>query len=99
MAIGVIVLYVFITIMRQFIEPKLVAGQLGLPPFVTIIGMYIGARLFGIIGIFAVPLTIILIKLLNDEGIIHLWKTSRDAEKEKSDKESSGDTNDNVEKV
>ncbi len=99
MAIGVIVLYVFITIMRQFIEPKLVAGQLGLPPFVTIIGMYIGARLFGIIGIFAVPLTIILIKLLNDEGIIHLWKTSRDTEKEKSDKESSGDTNDNVEKV
>ncbi len=100
MAIGIVVLYVFITIMRQFIEPKLVAGQLGLPPFITIMGMYVGMRLFGIIGIFAVPLTIILIKLLNDEGIIHLWKNSEDVkEKENSDKESSGEADDNIEKI
>lgn len=99
MAIGIIVLYVFITVMRQFIEPKLVAGQLGLPPFITIMGMYIGMRLFGILGIFIVPLTIIFIKLLNDEGIIHLWKTANDVKTEKSDIESSGDKDDNIEKV
>lgn len=78
MGIGILVLYIFISVMRQFIEPKLVAGQLGLPPFVTIIGMYVGLKLFGILGMFMVPLTIILIKLLNDEGVIHLWKSSKD---------------------
>ncbi len=87
MGFGVLVLYVFITVMRQFIEPKLVAGQLGLPPFVTIIGMYIGLKLFGIIGMFMVPLTIILIKLLNDEGVIHLWKTEEEANAEEKESE------------
>lgn len=73
MGIGLLVLYAFITIARQFIEPKLVAGQLGLPPFVTIMGMYVGLKLFGVVGMLLVPLMIIMLKLLNDEGIIHIW--------------------------
>lgn len=95
MGIGVLVLYIFITVMRQFIEPKLVAGQLGLPPFVTIMGMYIGLKIFGVIGMFMVPLTIILIKLLNDEGVIHIWKNA-EKEEEISD---GGNTNESTEKV
>lgn len=71
--IGLLVLYAFITVARQFIEPKLVAGQLGLPPFITIMGMYIGLKLFGVIGMLIVPLVIIMLKLLNDDGVIHLW--------------------------
>ncbi|HCT16253.1 MAG TPA: hypothetical protein DIW36_02410, partial [Ruminococcaceae bacterium] len=47
-----------------------------LPPFVTLMGMYIGSQLFGVIGIFLVPILIIIIKLLNDEGIVHIWKKS-----------------------
>ena len=73
LGIGLAILYIFITVARQFIEPKLVAGQLGLPPFVTIMAMYVGLKLFGFIGIFVTPFAIIILKLLNDEGIIHLW--------------------------
>ncbi|MBQ7579839.1 MAG: sporulation integral membrane protein YtvI [Clostridia bacterium] len=73
MGIALLVLYGVITVARQFIEPKLVAGQLGLPPFVTILGMYVGLKLFGVIGMLMVPLIIIMLKLLNDDGIIHLW--------------------------
>lgn len=75
MAIGLVVIYVAISVIRQIIEPKLVAGQLGLPPFVTIIGMFVGLKLFGVLGMFIMPVMIIMIKLLNDEGIIHLWKS------------------------
>ncbi len=95
MGIGILVIYVFISVMRQFIEPKLVAGQLGLPPFLTIMGMYIGIKLFGIIGMFVVPLTIIFIKLLNDEGIVHLWKTSADVQKENSQNDEQNKENNN----
>lgn len=82
MGIGLIVIYALISVIRQVIEPKLVAGQLGLPPVVTIVGMFIGLKLFGFIGIFLVPLTVILIKVLNDEGVIHVWKRSCDIEEE-----------------
>lgn len=76
MAIGVGAMYAIITVIRQIVEPKLVAGQLGLPPFVTISAMYIGLKTMGVLGVFIAPLIIIMVKLLNDEGIIHLWKVT-----------------------
>lgn len=85
MGIGLIVIYALISVIRQVLEPKLVAGQLGLPPVVTIVGMFIGLRLFGFIGIFLVPLTVILIKLLNDEGVIHVWKRPCDVEEQEEE--------------
>ena len=75
MAIGLIVMYATITVIRQIIEPKLVAGQLGLSPIVTLTAMYIGLKVFGFLGIFIGPILIIMLKLLNDEGIIRLWKS------------------------
>ncbi|MBO5360716.1 MAG: sporulation integral membrane protein YtvI [Clostridia bacterium] len=77
LGIGLFVIYAIITVLRQYIEPKLVAGQLGLPPIVTLICMYLGIKIFGVLGIFILPLTITIIKVLNDDGVIHLWKTSR----------------------
>lgn len=75
LGIGLIVLYAVITVIRQIIEPKLVATNLGLPPIVTIMCMYIGLRVFGVIGIFMAPMIVTMIKVLNDQGVIHVWKT------------------------
>ncbi len=71
--VGILVVYAVITVIRQIIEPKLVASQLGLPAFVTISAMYIGSRLFGFIGLFLLPISIMILKVLNDEGVIHLF--------------------------
>lgn len=76
LAIGLFVVYAIIYVVRQIIEPKIVGGTVDLPSFVTLMGMYIGSQLFGFIGIFLVPILIIIIKLLNDEGIIHIWNNS-----------------------
>ena len=73
LAIGLIVIYACITVIRQIIEPKLVAAQLGIPAFLTIVSMFIGSQIFGVIGIFILPITIVMLKLLNDEGIIHIF--------------------------
>lgn len=72
LAIGLFVIYACITVIRQVIEPKLVATQLGIPAFLTITSMFIGSQIFGVIGIFILPLTIVMLKLLNDEGIINI---------------------------
>lgn len=68
--IGLIVMYAVITVIRQIIEPKLVANQVGLPAIVTIMAMFIGARAFGVFGILILPLTVVVLKLMYDEGII-----------------------------
>jgi predicted PurR-regulated permease PerM len=80
MAIGLFVIYACITVIRQIIEPKLVANQLGLPAFLTITAMFFGSQIFGVIGIFILPLTIVMIKILNDEGIIHIFHYSKENE-------------------
>ena len=86
MGIGLLVIYATITVIRQFIEPKLVAGQVGISPVVTIISMFIGIKIFGAIGIFILPFIVIIINLLNEEGIINLFKSKKTAETEIEDK-------------
>lgn len=77
LAIGLGVIYAVITVIRQVIEPKLVAGQLGLSPVVTICSLYLGLKIFGVFGMIIAPILVTMLSVLNDEGIIKLWKTSR----------------------
>ena len=84
LAIGLFVLYGCITVIRQIIEPKLVAAQLGIPAFLTISSMFIGSQIFGVIGIFILPITIVMLKLLNDEGIIHIFHYKDNINKEET---------------
>ena len=74
LGIGLVVIYAAITVIRQVIEPKLVAGQLGLSPIVTIAALYFGLKIFGVLGMLITPILVIMLKLLNDEGIINIFK-------------------------
>ncbi len=78
--IGILVIYAVIGVVRQIIEPKLVASQLGLPPYLMLMAMFVGTQLFGFIGLFLLPITFTLIKVLNDDGIIHILKKEPIAE-------------------
>lgn len=92
MAIGLVIMYVCITVIRQIIEPKLVAAQLGIPPFLMVIAMFMGTKLFGFIGLFLLPITLVMLKLLNDEGIIKLFHFNEKSTK-KSEPEAQKDEN------
>ena len=74
MAIALLVLYLIITIIRNILEPKIVGSQIGLHPVVTLISMFVGAQLFGVIGLFGFPITLSLLRHLNDTGAIKLFK-------------------------
>ncbi|MFV0343694.1 MAG: sporulation integral membrane protein YtvI [Anaerocolumna sp.] len=72
--LGILILYIVITIVRQSLEPKIVGQQIGLHPVVTLISIFVGAQLLGVLGIFLIPVMATMIKKLNDEGSIHLFK-------------------------
>lgn len=84
LAIGLAVIYAVITVIRQVVEPKLVAGQLGLSPVVTITSLYLGLKIFGVLGMIIAPILVTMLKVLNDEGIIHIWKSSKAEAEEKA---------------
>lgn len=52
---GLLILYAVITVVRQIVEPRVVSGSLGLHPLLTLICMYVGYRVFGILGMMLAP--------------------------------------------
>lgn len=58
---GLAVLYLIITVIRNFAEPKIIGKQMGIKPLFTLLAMFIGLKLFGIAGIFILPITLIVV--------------------------------------
>lgn len=76
LAFGLLVVYLIITVIRNIIEPKIVGVQVGAHPIVMLISMFLGVKILGAVGIIAFPVLVIIVKNLNEEGIIHLYKNS-----------------------
>jgi predicted PurR-regulated permease PerM len=55
-AVGLLGTYVAGFLLRSVLEPRLVGKQLGLDPLVTLMAMYAGYRLWGILGMLLSPL-------------------------------------------
>lgn len=81
-ALQLFVIYVTITIVRNFLEPKIVGDSIGLHPVIMLMSIFLGVSIFGAIGVLIMPFTLIVIKKLNDSGRIHLFKSSYIKEEE-----------------
>lgn len=65
---GITVLYAVITVIRNFAEPRIIGGQMGINPLFTLLAMFIGIKLFGVAGIFLLPVALIVtVKYYKDE--------------------------------
>ncbi len=81
----ILALYIVVTVIRQIIEPKIVGEYIGLYPLITLVAMYTGLRAMGLFGMILFPVTIIILKDLNEKNSIHFWNNmpaSEKAEKE-----------------
>ena len=56
-----VLLYVACTVIREFLEPKLVGKKMGLFPVVILFSVYAGMKLFGVSGIIKGPLALVTI--------------------------------------
>lgn len=74
MAVKLFVIYLIITVIRNIIEPKIVGSQIGLHPVVTLVSMFAGAQLLGIIGLFGFPILLSLLRYLNESGTVRIYK-------------------------
>ena len=62
LGIAIIVLLIIMSIVRQILEPKLVSKNIGVHPIFTLIAMYTGFKLIGIIGLLVGPIVLIIFK-------------------------------------
>ncbi len=56
LAIGLLGLYAAVSVTRSALEPRLVGKQLGIDPLVTLVALYLGYQLWGLLGMLLSPL-------------------------------------------
>lgn len=76
MAVGILLLYIVITVVRNSLEPKIVGKQVGLHPLITLIAMFVGLQLGGLPGLIAAPMSIVILVNMEKSGAIHLFEKS-----------------------
>ena len=74
LGISVLVLWIIMSVVRQFLEPKLVSNKIGIHPIFTLIAMYTGFKTIGVMGMLLGPIILIIFKnifgTLIEQGII-----------------------------
>ena len=78
LALGLLLVYLFVTVVRNILEPKIVGGQIGVHPVVTLAGMFVGAQLFGVLGLFGFPIGLSLLRHLNESGAIKVFRMAEE---------------------
>ncbi|MBR3680892.1 MAG: AI-2E family transporter [Clostridia bacterium] len=68
LGVGLVLLYVVQTVIRQLSEPKILGKSLGVHPIITLFLLYVGYTLFGIFGVILVPIFTVLIEVTLNKG-------------------------------
>lgn len=73
-ALALVVLYAVVLLVHSLLEPRLLAGQAEMPPITALLAMYLGFHLFGVGGMVLLPVLLMLLKQLQDAGVVRIWK-------------------------
>ena len=67
-------LYILTVVVKQILEPKLVSNKIGIHPIFTLIAMYTGFKIIGVLGLLLGPIMLVVLKNIFstsiDKGII-----------------------------
>ena len=78
LGIAITALWIIMSIARQFLTPKIVSGKIGIHPIFTLIAMYTGFKVIGVMGMLVGPIVLIIIKSILgnrlEEGISNSFK-------------------------
>ena len=62
LSIALLILLAIMAATKQMLEPKIVSNQIGIHPFFTLISMYTGFRIIGVLGLLLGPIILIILK-------------------------------------
>ena len=64
MALGLAIVYVVVIVSRQILNPKLVGDRVGLHPLLALASIFIGMKLFGMLGLILGPIVVAVIMMV-----------------------------------
>lgn len=70
LAIGLIVLFLTITVIRRIIEPKILASNLGISALAALVSLFLGFQIIGFFGLILGPALVIIYEALRKAGFL-----------------------------
>lgn len=70
LGVSLLVVYGTISLIRQFLEPKIVGDNIGLHPLATLISLYVGMKLGGIVGLIMGPVVLVILVASYRAGLL-----------------------------
>jgi len=68
-AIALFVVYLVVTVVRQVVQPKIIGDSVGLHPLETLIALFVGLRLMGVLGLILGPIIWVVVKASWKAGV------------------------------
>ncbi|MFW5873125.1 MAG: sporulation integral membrane protein YtvI [Bacillota bacterium] len=75
-AIGLLIIHLLITAVRELFEGKIIGDSLGLHPLATMIALFAGFRILGVIGFIIGPTVLVIIKSLARTNLLPYWEVN-----------------------
>ncbi len=75
-AIGLLVIHILIVAARETFEGKIIGDSLGIHPLATMIALFAGFRILGVIGFVIGPSILVIIKSLARTNLLPYWEVS-----------------------
>ena len=70
-----LVLYLIVIVQRNLAEPKIVGSHIGLNPLAALVSIFVGLKLFGVLGFILGPVFAVLLKALYNAQVFHyIWR-------------------------
>ncbi len=70
--VALLVIQALVFLVRQLAEPKVISRQIGIHPILTLVGVYIGLKFFGVLGVVFAPILMVLVV-----NLYVSWRESR----------------------
>lgn len=70
LAIGLLVLFLAITVIRRIIEPKILASNLGISALAALVSLFLGLKVLGLFGLILGPALVIIYEALRKAGFL-----------------------------
>jgi sporulation integral membrane protein YtvI len=67
--VGLLLLFLVITVVRRIIEPKILGDAVGIGALSALISLYVGYELVGVIGVFLGPIVVIVFMAMRKAGL------------------------------
>jgi predicted PurR-regulated permease PerM len=68
--IGLLLLFIVITVVRRIMEPKILGDAVGIGALSALISLYVGYELVGMVGVFLGPIVVIVFMAARKAGLL-----------------------------